>query len=120
MNENNLMSTLAEIQQARAELELRAQAVKAEAVSYVQEIINTFGIQARELSFGDAPAVEVVNVKPRKPRAPAVVKYRLPNGVEWTGKGLMKSAFKQYLEEHNLTRADLDQFLTDEYKNNSL
>ncbi len=119
MNENNLLSTLAEIQQARAELDQRAQAVKAEAVSYVQEIINTFGIQASELSFGDAP-VEVVNTKPRKARAPAVVKYRLPNGVEWTGKGLMKSAFKQYLEEHNLTRADLDQFLTDEYKNNSL
>lgn len=119
MNENNLMSTLAEIQQARAELDQRAQAVKAEAVSYVQEIINTFGIQACELSFGDAP-VEIVNVKPRKTRAPAVVKYRLPNGVEWTGKGLMKSAFKQYLDEHSLTRADLDQFLTDEYKNNSL
>ena len=107
------LSKISQIKQDREELDKRTKDVKSEAVAYIQQIIDTFGIQAGELHFSDAT---VEAVKSRKHRVPAAIKYRLPNGVEWTGKGIMKKEVREYLEENNLTRADLDQFLTEHYR----
>lgn len=81
---------------------------KKDAVACVQEIITDFGIKRSELHFAEEGAVTA-----RKSRNKAPVKYRLPNGVEWTGKGNMKKEVHQYLEDNNLTAEDLTQFLTE-------
>lgn len=103
----------AELQRKQEELRKEAQAAKAEALAYVQEIITDFQIQSHELHFADEP---VVVTGARKPRGKSPIKYRLPNGVEWTGKGNMKREVKQFLEENNMTREDLEQFLTEQFQ----
>lgn len=96
-------------QQLQEELEL----AKLEAIQYIQEIITDFGITKDELSFADEGCYHPMATKTRKP---SPIKYRLPNGAEWTGKGVMKKEVKQYLDEHGLTREDLEQFLTEQFK----
>lgn len=101
----------AELQSQQAELKRKAQAAKSDAIAHVQEIITNFGIQRSDLRFNDQDeGVEKVT------RSRAPVKYRLPNGVEWSGKGIMKKEVRKYLEENNLTQADLAQFLTEQFR----
>ena len=91
----------------------QAQEAKAEAIAYVQEIITDFQIKSSDLKFADDPVV-VTTVKKTRGKSP--IKYRLPNGVEWTGKGNMKREVRAFLEANNMTREDLDQFLTEQFK----
>ena len=101
----------AELQRKQEELKKEAQAAKAEALTYVQEIITDFGIQSHELHFADEGAVST-----KKTRGKSPIKYRLPNGVEWTGKGNMKREVKKFLEDNNMSREDLEQFLTEQFQ----
>lgn len=101
----------AELQSQQEELKRKAQAAKSDAIAHVQEIITTFGIKKAELRFDDQEEVAEKLVRGRAP-----IKYRLPNGVEWSGKGIMKKEVRKYLEENNLTREDLSQFLTEQFK----
>lgn len=50
-----------------------------------------------------------------KRRGPASIKYRTPNGIEWTGKGNMKREFRDYLLSQGLTPEDKDLFLTPQF-----
>lgn len=100
-----------ELQRKQDELNRKIASAKKDAVAYVQEIITDFGIKRSELHFAEEGAVTA-----RKSRNKAPVKYRLPNGVEWTGKGNMKKEVRQYLEDNNLTAEDLTQFLTEQFQ----
>lgn len=101
----------AELQRKQEELKKEAQAAKAEALAYVQEIITDFDIQSHELHFEDS-----CHPMQKKTRGKSPIKYRLPNGVEWTGKGNMKREVKQFLEDNNMSREDLEQFLTEQFQ----
>lgn len=103
----------ANLQRQQEELKKQAQEAKAEAIAYVQEIITDFQIKSSDLKFADDPVV-VTTVKKTRSKSP--IKYRLPNGVEWTGKGNMKREVRAFLEANNMTREDLDQFLTEQFK----
>nr|DAH32792.1 MAG TPA: H-NS histone family [Caudoviricetes sp.] len=70
-------------------LQAKYQEARSSAIAHVQQIIKDFKIKAVDLEFAEEPKV-------RKPRTPAAVKYRLPNGEEWTGQGQMKKTFKEY------------------------
>ena len=94
-----------QIQLEQEELDERKKSARKEAISFVQNIVSQFNIQANEIQFGEA----VATVK--KTRKPTPAKYRLPNGEEWTGRGIMKKEFKQYLDANGLTKEDLDKFL---------
>ena len=103
----------ANLQRQQEELKKQAQEAKAEAIAYVQEIITDFQIKSSDLKFADDPVV-VTTVKKTRGKSP--IKYRLPNGVEWTGKGNMKKEFRDYLLAQGLTEADKDMFLTPEFQ----
>ena len=103
----------ANLQRQQEELKEQAQEAKAEAIAYVQEIITDFQIKSSDLKFAD-DAVVATSVKKTRGKSP--IKYRLPNGVEWTGKGNMKREVRAFLEANNMTREDLDQFLTEQFK----
>lgn len=101
----------ADLQREQEALKQKMLSAKKEALEYVQEIITDFGIQSYELHFADEGAVST-----KKTRGKSPIKYRLPNGVEWTGKGNMKREVKQFLEDNNMTREDLEQFLTEQFQ----
>lgn len=105
MNQSNPLSALEEIQKTKAYLENKLQAAKASAIAHVQEIIDAFNIQPTDVRF------KRLDGRKRPP-----VKYRLPNGETWTGKGCLPNSFKKFLEEHNFSRSDLDHFLTERFK----
>ena len=104
----------ANLQRQQEELKKQAQEAKAEAIAYVQEIITDFQIKSSDLKFADDPVV-VTTVKKTRGKSP--IKYRLPNGVEWTGKGNMKREVRAFLAANNMTREDLEQFLTSSRSN---
>ena len=89
----------------------KMQAAKIDAIKYVQELVDAFGIRSNEIAFEDQVGKRVV-----RPRGPAAIKYRTPNGIEWSGKGNMKREVRAFLEANNMTREDLDQFLTEQFK----
>lgn len=97
--------TFNELRMEQEDLDERMAKVRAEAIDHVQEIINQFGLSINDFSFFDSEAPV------KKQRKPARVKYRLPNGVEWSGKGQMKKEVKEYLDQNGLVKEDLDQFL---------
>lgn len=89
----------------------KMEAAKQDAVKYVQELVDAFGIRSTEIAFEDQTGKRVV-----RPRGPAPIKYRTPTGIEWSGKGNMKKEFRDYLLSEGLTEADKDLFLVEEYK----
>ncbi len=89
----------------------KMQAAKIDAIKYVQELVDAFGIRSNEIAFEDQVGKRVV-----RPRGPAAIKYRTPNGIEWSGKGNMKKEFRDYLLAQGLTEADKDMFLTPEFQ----
>lgn len=95
----------------QSELSEKMQAAKVDAIRYVQELIDAFGIRSSELAFEDQVGKRVV-----RPRGPAPIKYRTPNGIEWSGKGNMKKEFRDYLLSQGLTEADKDLFLTPDFQ----
>ena len=104
---SNFEETFEQIRKEQEELDERMDKVRKEAIAHIQAIVDQFGLKSSDIRFYDTEEPVVVK-KTRKPSAP---KYRLPNGDEWTGKGIMKRSFKEYLEENGLTKDDLDQFL---------
>lgn len=79
-------------------------------VKRVQAFIDEFNIPASDLRFGDEP-VQSASVTAGRVRKPARPKFRLPNGVEWTGKGLPKKEVKEFMEANNMTSiADLEPY----------
>lgn len=114
---NDLKTRLEQLVAEQKALNEEVAKTKLEAVKHVQEIISCLGISAHELTFPPSGSEQPQpQSRPARPtRAPAVIKYRLPNGAEWTGKGLMKSEFRDYLKQEGLTKDDLELFLTEEY-----
>lgn len=78
-----------ELQNQKQALQAKYQEARSSAIAHIQQIIKDFKIKADDLEFAEEPKV-------RKPRTPAAVKYRLPNGEEWTGQGQMKKTFREY------------------------
>lgn len=99
--------TFEQLRMEQEDLDERMDKIRKEAVAHIQAIVDQFGLKSSDIRFYDSTESAVAK-KPRKPSAP---KYRLPNGEEWTGKGIMKRSFKEYLDENGLTKDDLDQFL---------
>ena len=93
-------------------LNAKMQSARGDAIKHVQEVIDAFHLLRSELKFEDdhqakSPA--------EKRRGPASIKYRTPNGIEWTGKGNMKREFRDYLLSQGLTPEDKDLFLTPQF-----
>ena len=78
-----------ELLKQKQALQSKYDEARVSAIAHVQQIIKDFKIQASDLQFE-------VKAKKVGTRAPAVVKYRLPNGTTWTGKGQMKKEFRDY------------------------
>ena len=98
---DNFKELYANLQRQQEELKKQAQEARAEAIAYVQEIFT----------FAEEPVAAT-----KKSRGKSPIKYRLPNGVEWTGKGNMKREVRAFLEANNMKREDLEQFLTEQFK----
>lgn len=103
---SNFEETFEQIRKEQEDLDERMDKIRKEAVAHIQAIVDQFGLKSSDIRFYDSTA-PIVAKKPRKSSAP---KYRLPTGAEWTGKGIMKKEFKEYLEENGLTKEDLEQF----------
>lgn len=101
---SDFLKAFAELEKKQEALQAEFKQNRKEALAHIQSIINQFDITAEELNFSGES-------KTSHKRAPARAKYRLPNGEEWTGKGVMKKSFKEYFEANGLTKDDLDQFL---------
>ena len=94
-----------ELQKKEAALEAEKQNLRHQAINEVQRLITQFGIRAEDLSFDGAKVV--IRRKPSK------IKYRMPNGVTWTGKGNPKKAIVEYLTSVGETLADLPKYKVD-------
>ena len=88
------------LQKEKEAYEKKVQAAKVSAIAHVQEIISQFNILSSDLHFSDKKKVGT--------RAPATIKYRLPNGETWTGKGQMKKSFKEYKRIYCSNLSDTD------------
>lgn len=97
--------TFEQIRMEQEDLDERMNQVRKEAIKHIQSIVDQFGLKSSDIRFYDSE--EPV----KKTRKPSAIKYRLPNGVEWTGKGIMKKEVKEYLDANGLDKNDLDQFL---------
>ena len=104
---DNFKELYANLQRQQEELKKQAQEARAEAIAYVQEIITDFQLKASDFTFAEEPVAAT-----KKSRGKSPIKYRLPNGVEWTGKGNMKREFRDYLLSQGLPPEDKDLFLT--------
>lgn len=91
-----------ELNRDKEEVAKRFEEAKKDAIAHIKPIIKAFGIEASDL-FTDKK-------KAKRAYAPVPIKYRLPNGVEWTGKGRVKKEVQEYLDAHNMTKDDLEQF----------
>lgn len=100
---NDFKQTFDAIKQEQADLNRRMQQAKREAIAHVQEIITAFGITEDQLKFGVVPT-------PVRKRTPAVIKYRTPTGITWTGKGRIKKEFSEYLHSKGETLNDLEKY----------
>lgn len=103
---SNFEEIFEQIRKEQEDLDERMDKIRKEAIAQVQAIVDQFGLKSSDVRFYDSTKPAIAK-KPRKPSAP---KYRLPTGAEWTGKGIMKKEFKEYLEENGLTKEDLEQF----------
>ena len=97
-----------ELRMEQEDLDERMSKVRKDAIKHIQDIVNHFGIKSTDIKFYDTEATE-----PVRQRKPSRIKYRLPNGVEWTGKGIMKKDVEAYLLDNGLTKEDLEQFRVD-------
>lgn len=100
---NDFKQAFEAIKQEQADLNRRMQQAKREAIAHVQEIITAFGITEDQLKFGVVPT-------PVRKRTPAVIKYRTPTGITWTGKGRIKKEFSEYLHSKGETMNDLEKY----------
>lgn len=96
--------TFEQIKLEQEKLDERMVKVRKEALDHIQSIVDQFGIKSTEIRFYDT------ELPAKKTRKPSAIKYRLPNGVEWTGKGFMKKDVEAYLKENGLKKEDLEQF----------
>lgn len=83
---------------------------RGDAICYIQDIINKFKIRASDLVFEGAVSTPCAKDGSNKKRNSARPKYELPNGDTWTGKGIMKKSFKEYLDKNGLTKDDLEKY----------
>lgn len=97
-------SQLEELKKEQEAIEAKKQQLRYQAINQIQKLISEFKIQASELSF-DASHRVIIR------RKPARIKYRFPDGTEWTGKGSPKLAVKAYLESVGETLDDLPKYL---------
>ncbi len=80
--DEKLMQQLQEIAKQRESIEAQVKLLRQEAIEEVQQLINTFGLQASCFRFPNAPAASAA------PRSAAKPKYRDPaTGKTWTGRG---------------------------------
>lgn len=94
-----------QVKREQEELDERMAKIRKEAVAHIQGIVDQFGLKSTEIHFYDS------ELPAKRTRKPSAIKYRLPNGVEWTGKGIMKKEVEAYLKENGLKKEDLEQFL---------
>ena len=90
-----------ELLKQKQALQSKYDEARVSAIAHVQQIIKDFRIQASDLQFEG-------KVKKAGTRAPAAIKYRLPDGNTWTGKGQMKKEFKEYKNIHFRNLSDKD------------
>lgn len=109
--DNNFKAIYESLRSEQEELSKKMQAAKLDAIKYVQELVDAFGIRSSEIAFEDQ-----VDKRVSRPRGPAPVKYRTPTGIEWSGKGNMKKEFREYLLSEGFTEADKDLFLVEEFQ----
>lgn len=110
--DNDFKSIYDNLRAEQEALNAKMQSARGDAIKHVQEVIDAFHLLRSELKFEDdhqakSPA--------EKRRGPASIKYRTPNGIEWTGKGNMKREFRDYLLSQGLTPEDKDLFLTPQF-----
>ena len=98
-------NALEELQKKEAALEAEKQNLRHQAINEAQRLITQFGIKAEDLSFDGTKVI--IRRKPSK------IKYRMPNGVTWTGKGNPKKAIVEYLTSVGETLADLPKYKVD-------
>lgn len=84
MDIKGFQAELAEVEEMRAKLAAREDALRGDMIQQIQSLIDSLGIKASDLTFPDAarPAKRVS--APRRQCAP---KFRGPNGEEWSGRG---------------------------------
>ncbi len=104
---SDFVKTFSDLSRKQEQLDEELAPNRKEAIKYIQNIFDQFGIKAKEVHFRDSVETE------EKPRMTTKIKYKLPNGVTWTGKGHMKREVKEYLEENGLTKEDLVHFLVE-------
>lgn len=85
-------------------LQSEIKANRIEALNHIQKVIDLYDIQAFELNF-------IKNNKKQNIRRKTRMKYQLPTGECWSGKGSIKREFVEYLNAHGLTKDDLHMFL---------
>ena len=90
-----------ELLKQKQALQAKYDQARVAAIEHVQQIIKDFKIQSSDLKFPD-------EVKKTGTRAPAPIKYRIPGGAEWCGKGKMKKEFREYKNIHFRNLSDKD------------
>ena len=98
---SNFKSTFEQLKAEQEALNQKIQAAKKEAIEHIQSIINEFNITQEDLYFAAS------GEKAKRTHSPAAPMYRTPDGIEWTGKGLMKREIKAYLEASGKTLEDI-------------
>lgn len=104
-NFQSVYKTLCDEEQAFLE---RRNSIKHEAIAYCQQIISDFKLTPSDFTWATKGKKGTVT----RTRTVAV-KYRTPTGIEWSGQGVMKRAFREYLEANGLTEADKEMFRVD-------
>lgn len=87
------MTSLIDIQNQIAKLQLQAEDIKAQefqkAVQDIKDKMAAYGITVADLDTGKTRARKATGGKTSKSGTPAPVKYRGPNAETWSGRGLM-------------------------------
>lgn len=93
------------IQKEQQALNNRIRSMKQDAIRYCQEIIDACELSASDFKWKDESQEQVVRT-----RRTIDPRYRLPNGVEWTGMGKMKREFRDWLLSNGFTEEDKELF----------
>lgn len=105
---SDFKASLQELEEKQKALEAEKQQLRYQAINEVQRLITQFNIKAEDLSFEGSKII--VRRKPSK------IKYRMPNGVTWTGKGNPKKAILEYLKSVGESLKDLDKYKVQDEK----
>ena len=103
---SDFLKTFEELSKKQEQLKAEFSENRKQAISHIQEIVDQFGIKSSEIRFTSEGSAQS-----ETRRSTTRMKYELPSGVQWSGKGHMKREFREYLDAHGLTKDDLDQFL---------